>query len=86
MRKLLLTGLIPCVVLAAATPSFAGVTADEAFETLASLAGTWKGTPEGEGAEAEASAEAAGQSGSSPGPETWEGTRCWRGSSRPSCP
>ena len=62
MRKLVLAGLTCCLVSFVAAPSFAaGITADEAFDSLSSLVGTWKGTPEGEGDEAEASAEVAGE-------------------------
>ena len=39
----------------------AEITAGDAFETLKGMAGTWRGTPEGSGAEAEAEAEAVGE-------------------------
>ena len=60
MRKLLLSALV--LVLAVTPPAAAsGLTAESAFDRLASLAGTWTGSPQGEGEEAEAEAKAAGQ-------------------------
>jgi len=57
MRAILQAALICVVFLAAASPAHAGgVEAQTAFDELKSLAGTWRGKPEGEGAEAEAEA------------------------------
>ena len=57
MRALLQMALICVVFLAAASPGHAGgVKTQTAFDELKSLAGTWRGTPEGEGMEAEAEA------------------------------
>jgi hypothetical protein len=57
MRALLQTALICVVFLAATSPVHAGgIDAQAAFDELRSLAGTWRGTPEGEGEEAEAEA------------------------------
>jgi len=49
--------LLSLLSLALASPGFAaGVDAGDAFEQLKSVAGTWHGTPRGDGAEAEAKA------------------------------
>lgn len=59
--SLLVTGVVALVaglVLVAAAPARAGgVEAQAAFDRLKTLAGTWHGTPEGQGKEAEAEAE-----------------------------
>lgn len=58
MRPLLQKALICVVFLAAASTGQAGgVDAQTAFDELKSLAGTWRGKPEGEGVEAQAEAE-----------------------------
>jgi hypothetical protein len=58
MRALLQVALICVVFLAATSPGLAGgLEAQTAFDELKSLAGTWRGKPEGEGVEAEAEAE-----------------------------
>ncbi|MGB6853661.1 MAG: hypothetical protein WBG49_13855 [Thermoanaerobaculia bacterium] len=55
MRTLLKVALIIVVLLAVTSPGHAGdMKAQTAFDELKSLAGTWRGTPEGEGMEAEA--------------------------------
>lgn len=60
MRKLITLSLSLVVMAALATPAFAdGMNAEDAFEQLKSLAGTWKGSPMGEGPEADAEAEEA---------------------------
>ena len=57
MRAVLQAALICVVFLAAASPGHAGgMKAQAAFDELKSLEGTWRGKPEGEGAEAEAEA------------------------------
>ena len=62
MRAILQAALICVVFLAAASPAHAGgVEAQTAFDELKSLAGTWRGKPEGEGAEAEAEAKKVGE-------------------------
>lgn len=62
MRDVLLIVLAAGLLLIAGSPARAdGVSAADAFASLKNLAGSWQGTPEGEGAEAEAEAEAAGQ-------------------------
>ena len=62
MRKLTLAGLVLVLILGVQPMALAGdVSAQSAFERLASLEGTWTGLPEGEGEEAKAEAEAAGQ-------------------------
>ena len=58
MRKNLICGAIVLVCLLAAQPGSAGVDAAAAFEQLKELEGTWTGTPEGKGEEAEAEAAA----------------------------
>ncbi len=61
-HRLLTTGMAAGIVLFAAMPAVAGgVSAEAAFEQLKSLAGTWKGSAEGEGEEAATEAEKAGQ-------------------------
>jgi len=61
MRKLLQVALMCSVVLATVAPAIAGSpTAQEVFDQLKDLAGTWEGQPEGQGEEAKAEAEAAG--------------------------
>lgn len=58
MRALLQTTLICVLFLAATSPGHAGgIDAQAAFDELKSLAGTWRGTPEAVGMEAEAEAE-----------------------------
>lgn len=53
------TTLALAILLLTASAAAAEVTADEAFDILKGMAGTWESTPEGSGAEAEAEAEAA---------------------------
>lgn len=61
MRKLLQVALVLFVVVAAVSPSSAGtLTAQQVFEQLKGLQGTWEGEPEGSGGEAEAEADAVG--------------------------
>lgn len=61
MWKLLPVACFCLLVLAMASPAVAGeVTAQQAFDQLKGLEGTWHGEPEGEGEEAEKEAEAAG--------------------------
>jgi len=61
MKKLLNVALIGLVVLATMSPVTAGtMTAQQVFDQLKGLEGTWEGEPEGEGDEAKAEAEAAG--------------------------
>jgi hypothetical protein len=58
MRAVFLVALICVVFLAPTSPGSAGdMKAQTAFDELKSLAGTWRGTPEAEGMEAEAEAE-----------------------------
>ena len=58
MRALAQVALICIVFLAATSPGHAGgVKAETVFDELKSLAGTWRGKPEGEGMEAKAEAE-----------------------------
>ena len=62
MKKNLAPLLILSLVVCLPAVSWAeSMDAGQAFEQLKSLAGTWHGSPEGEGADAEAAAEAAGQ-------------------------
>jgi len=62
MKKLLQTALICVFVLGVAMPGWAaGVDAQNVFEQLKSLAGTWHGEPVGEGEEAAAEAQARGE-------------------------
>ena len=57
MRKYFQVSSICLLVLAANAPSVAGgVNAEAVFEQLKTLAGTWRGVPEGQGKEAEAEA------------------------------
>ena len=58
-RNTLALGIL--LSLAAAGGVGAEVTAADAFDTLKGMAGTWRGTPEGSGAEAAAEAEAVGE-------------------------
>ncbi|MDH3744269.1 MAG: hypothetical protein OES47_04105 [Acidobacteriota bacterium] len=61
MRRFLMMVSICAIALVAWTPvSAETVDAQAAFDQLATLVGTWQGTPEGEGEEAEAEAEASG--------------------------
>jgi hypothetical protein len=61
MRKLVEVALVCLVVLAAVSPAMAGtLTAQQVFDQIKGLEGTWEGEPEGTGEEAEAEAEAAG--------------------------
>ena len=60
MRKpTLLLGIL--LLAAGVGAASAELTAEDAFATLKGMAGTWRGTPEGDGPEAEAEAEAAGE-------------------------
>ncbi len=62
MVKLFQVVVICVLLLAVASPGrAAGVEAEGVFEQLKSLAGTWHGEPEGEGAEAAAEAEQVGE-------------------------
>ena len=54
-------GLAVLLGLLAGAPALAEVTAEGAFDRLKELGGTWKGVPEGEGAEAEAEAKTVGE-------------------------
>ena len=58
MKRMLIASVIAVVALAAAPPAAAEVDASKVFERLKDLEGTWKGTPEGQGEEAEAEAAA----------------------------
>lgn len=61
MWKSLQIALLCLLVLVVASPSVAGeLNAQQVFDQLKGLDGTWEGNPEGEGEEAEAEAEAAG--------------------------
>lgn len=61
MKQLLQVACACIVLLTPVSPVGAGtLTAQDAFEQLKGLAGTWEGEPEGEGAEAEAEAKASG--------------------------
>jgi len=61
MKKLLQVALLSLVVLAGVSPTIADtLTAQQVFDQLKGLEGTWEGEPEGKGEEAEAEAEAAG--------------------------
>jgi hypothetical protein len=58
MRKFLFTALALSVIISLAPAvAAAGVSAEEAFDQLKGLAGTWEGEAEGAGAEAESEAE-----------------------------
>lgn len=61
MRKLLQVAWVCFAVLSTTFPAVADtLTAQQGFEQLKGLAGTWEGEPEGEGEEAAAEADAAG--------------------------
>jgi len=61
MRKLLQVALVCSFTLVAVSPAMADtLTAQQVFDQLKGLEGTWEGDPEGEGEEAAAEAEAAG--------------------------
>ena len=62
MKQLLNVALLCLVLAMGITPTLVagGLTAQEGFEQLKGLAGTWEGEPEGEGAEAEAETKEAG--------------------------
>jgi hypothetical protein len=58
-RAILALGIL--LLTAGVGPAAAELTADDAFATLKGMAGSWHGTPEGVGVEAEAEAEMAGE-------------------------
>lgn len=61
MKNLLEVALMSLVVIATVSPTRADtLTAQQAFDHLKDLQGTWQGEPEGSGEEAKAEAEAAG--------------------------
>ena len=62
MRRILHTAWLCLLALVLASPAVRGeVTAQQVFDQLKGLQGTWEGPMEGEGAEAEEEAEAAGK-------------------------
>jgi len=62
MKQILQMALVCLVVVVTTSPVAAGdLSAQDVFEQLKGLEGTWEGEPEGEGLEAEAEAEVAGK-------------------------
>lgn len=56
MRRIFIAAAIVAAIVAIASPATAGVEAQKVFEQIKGLEGLWKGTPEGQGEEAEAEA------------------------------